>query len=62
MKLDLNEKEQKIIRHALEDYLPNLREEIVKTEKHDWKAGLHEEEDVLKEEEDVLKKVITTLA
>ncbi len=55
MKLELNEHEQKIVRHALEDYLSNLREEIVKTEKHDWKAGLHEEEDVL-------KKVIMKLA
>ena len=55
MKLELNENEQKIVRHAFEDYLSNLREEIVKTEKHDWKAGLHEEEDVL-------KKIIAKLA
>jgi hypothetical protein len=48
MELKLNEDEKAIVRHALEEYLSNLRGEIVKTEKHEWKEGLHKEEDVLK--------------
>jgi hypothetical protein len=48
MELKLNEDEKAIVRHALEEYLSNLREEIVKTEKHEWKEGLHKEADVLK--------------
>jgi len=49
MNLELNDEEKGIIRHALEVYLSDLREEIVKTEKHDWKVKLHKEEDILKE-------------
>lgn len=49
MNLELNDKEKTIVRHALEVYLSNLREEVVKTEKHGWKVSLHEEEDVIKE-------------
>ena len=48
MNLELNEKEKDVIRHALEVYLSDLREEIVKTEKHKVKVELHEEEDILK--------------
>lgn len=48
MNLELSEEQKQIVRHALEQYLSNLREEIVKTEKHEWKEGLHNEEDVLK--------------
>jgi hypothetical protein len=48
MELRLTEDEKAILRHALEEYLSNLREEIVKTEKHEWKEGLHKEADVLK--------------
>ncbi len=54
MTLDLIEDEKKVIRHALEEYLSNLREEIVKTEKHGWKEVLHKEEDILK---DVIKRL-----
>lgn len=48
MNLELTDEEDKIIRHALEVYLSDLREEVVKAEKHDWKAGLRNEEEVLK--------------
>jgi len=46
--LELNDKEKEILKHALEVYLSDLREEIVKTEAHQWKRPLHEEEDVIK--------------
>jgi hypothetical protein len=49
MQLELNDKERGVVRHALQVYLSDLREEIVKTEKHEWRQGLHEEEDVLKQ-------------
>jgi hypothetical protein len=48
MRIELRNDERQVIRHALEDYLSNLREEIVKTEKHEWRTALHNEEDVLK--------------
>lgn len=48
MMLELNDKEKEILKRALESYLSNLREEIVKTEAHHWKPPLHEEEDVIK--------------
>jgi hypothetical protein len=49
MQLELNDKERGVVRHALLVYLSDLREEIVKTEKHEWRQGLHEEEDILKQ-------------
>lgn len=54
MMLELSDKEKEILKHALEDYLSNLREEIVKTEAHNWKRDLHAEEDVIKK---VLEKL-----
>jgi hypothetical protein len=48
MNIELTNEVKDIVRHALEVYLSDLREEIVKTEKHEWKEGLHNEEDVLK--------------
>ena len=42
------EEEKKVICHALNVYLSDLREEIVKTEKHEMKVDLHREEDVIK--------------
>ena len=48
MMLELDAKEKEILKHALEDYLSNLREEIVKTEAHTWKRDLHAEEGVIK--------------
>jgi hypothetical protein len=49
MNIELTNEARDIVRHALGVYLSDLREEIVKTEKHEWKEGLHNEEDVLKE-------------
>lgn len=48
MTLELNDKEKEVLKHALEVYLSELREEIVKTEAHQWKRPLHEEEDTIK--------------
>jgi hypothetical protein len=48
MNLELSEKDKGILKHALEVYLSDLREEIVKTEAHTWKRDLHQEEDVIK--------------
>ena len=49
MNLELTDQERDVIKQALKVYLSDLREEITKTEKHEWKAGLHAEEDVLKQ-------------
>ncbi len=46
--MEFNDKEKEILKHALEVYLSELREEIVKTEAHQWKRPLHEEEEVIK--------------
>ena len=55
MNLELTEDERSVVRHALEVYLSDLREEIAKTEKHAWLQGL-------KREEQVLNQVIGRLA
>jgi len=47
MQLELDEEETRILGEALRDFISNLREEIVKTEKHEWIAALHREEQVL---------------
>lgn len=47
MQLELNEEERRALQHALEVYLSDLRQEIVKTEKHEWRVGLHAEKDML---------------
>jgi hypothetical protein len=48
MNLELSDEEREIVRRALDNYISNLREEIVKAEKHEWKAGLRNEQEVLK--------------
>jgi len=48
MIFELTAEQTETVRHALEVYLSDLRHEIVKTEKHEWKEGLHKEEDILK--------------
>ncbi len=55
MKLELTAEESKVIRHALEAYLSDLRQEIVKAEKHEWKEGLRNEQAILKRVIDRLK-------
>ena len=49
MNLELTNEGRVILKSALESYLGNLREEIVKTEKVDFKAPLKREEVVIKE-------------
>lgn len=52
--ITVNDEEREILRHALEIYLSDLREEIYKTESHETKPPLKREENVIK---DLLKKV-----
>ena len=47
MNLVLTDEQARALQHALAVYLSNLREEIVKTEKHEWKVGLHKEQETL---------------
>jgi hypothetical protein len=47
MILELNEEESRLLAAGISQYLSNLREEIVKTEKHEWSQALHREEVVL---------------
>ncbi|MEJ2687163.1 MAG: hypothetical protein P8124_08120 [Gammaproteobacteria bacterium] len=54
MNLELTEEQTRIVHHALEVYLADLREEIAKTERHEWRAGLHNEEAVIRQ---VLEKI-----
>jgi hypothetical protein len=48
MAMEVREEEKKVICHALNVYLKDLRGEITKTEKHDMKVNLHQEEDLIK--------------
>ena len=47
MLFDFSEPERNTARRALEIYLSDLREEIVKTEKHEWRQALHMEKEIL---------------
>lgn len=47
MLFDFTEPERNVTRRALEIYLSDLREEIVKTERQEWRQALHEEKDIL---------------
>ena len=47
MLFDFNEPERNTARRALEIYVSDLREEIVKTERHEWLQALHEEKEIL---------------
>ena len=49
MELRLTDQERDTLRHALDVYLRELREEILKTEKREWRIKLHEEEDLLRQ-------------
>lgn len=48
MELVLDAEEKDILKHAMEIYLSDLREEIYKTESHETKPPLKREEVVLK--------------
>ena len=47
MLFDFSEPERNTARRALEIYVSELRAEIVKTEKHEWRQALQEERDIL---------------
>ena len=47
MLFDFSEPERNTALRALEIYLCDLREEIVKTEKHEWRHALREEKEIL---------------
>ena len=49
MQVSLNENEISAMLEALNSYLPDLREEIGKTENYDWRQSLHAQEQVLTE-------------
>lgn len=48
MQLELSEEERQALRAALVTYVSDLREEITKTEKKNWRVALHAEEERLK--------------
>jgi hypothetical protein len=48
MMIELSDKEKEVLKHILEFYLSEMREEVVKTEASKWKPPLHEEEDTIK--------------
>jgi len=47
MLFDFSEAERNTARRALEIYVTELREEIVKTEKHEWREALQTEKKIL---------------
>jgi hypothetical protein len=47
MLFDFSEPERNTARRALEIYVSDLREEIVKTERHEWRQALHQEKELL---------------
>jgi hypothetical protein len=47
MLFDFSEPERNVARRALEIYTSELRAEIVKTEKHEWRQALQEEKELL---------------
>jgi hypothetical protein len=49
MLFDFTEAERNCSRRALEIYVSELREEIVKTERHEWLEALREEKHILEQ-------------
>ncbi len=48
MQLELSEDERRALRAALQSYVSDLREEITKTEKKDWRVDMRADEERLK--------------
>jgi hypothetical protein len=48
MTLELNDEESRLLVSVVNNYISNLRQEIAKTEKHEWSEALHREEVLLK--------------
>lgn len=55
MNIELDERAARALREALDSYLADLREEIVKTEKFEWREALHQQKEVLTE---IQKKLV----
>ncbi len=55
MFLELDEREKEILKRALESFDEELKSEIVRTDKRDWKIALHGDEVVVKK---ILERVI----
>jgi len=47
MVIDFTDEECEVLRRALTSYVGDLREEITKTEQHEWLEGLRRERDIL---------------
>jgi hypothetical protein len=54
MVFELDENEKEIVKHALEVFEKELWEKRVKTDRREWKAAIHDEEDAVKR---ILRKV-----
>ncbi|HXX80107.1 MAG TPA: hypothetical protein VEI46_01040 [Thermodesulfovibrionales bacterium] len=54
MVLEIDEKDREILRHALEVLEEELKAERLKTDKREFRAALHDEEDSIKR---ILRKV-----
>jgi hypothetical protein len=48
MDLSLTEEEARLLQHILSRYLPELRDEVYKTENYQWRQDLKHDEEVLK--------------
>jgi hypothetical protein len=47
MNLSVDERDIEVLRQALRNYVPNLREEIGKTENFEWRQAMKRDEEVL---------------
>jgi len=47
MSMEVKDEEKKVVCHAINHYLDDLRQEIVRTESHDMKADLRREKELL---------------
>jgi len=45
--MEVKDEEKKIVCHAINNYLDNLRQEIIRTESHDMKSDLVREKEIL---------------
>jgi hypothetical protein len=48
VELKLNDDEARLLARILKNYLPDLREEVYKTENFEWRESLKQDEQILK--------------
>jgi hypothetical protein len=48
MEQELTDEEMQLLRQLLKNRLPDLREEVYKTERYEWRQELKQDEEVLK--------------